>query len=99
MISEICVPQAFHGTLRYTIMEVIPASPADDPSSSKDSSGGGGGGGGKAYWVLRQKAMEQSRGLFGGTLNLGAMTTSDTPRPVVSMAAVGVGAGRLGMGY
>ncbi|AEO71598.1 7e952ef6-2c31-4e97-8e91-ab519b523fa0 [Thermothielavioides terrestris] len=41
-LAEICVPQAIHGTLCYTIMEIIP---------TDDSSPG-------AYWVLRQKAME-----------------------------------------
>jgi hypothetical protein len=39
--TEICVPQVIHGTLRYTVMEIVPA---DEPSSG-------------AYWVLRQKAM------------------------------------------
>ncbi|KAK4040550.1 hypothetical protein C8A01DRAFT_35412 [Parachaetomium inaequale] len=38
---QICVPQAIHGTIRYTVMEIIPA---DEPGSG-------------AYWVLRQKAM------------------------------------------
>ncbi|KAL2257877.1 hypothetical protein VTK26DRAFT_9055 [Humicola hyalothermophila] len=96
--SEICVPQAFHGTLRYTIMEVLPA----------DESSGAADGGGRAYWVLRQKALEQSRDLLmgaagggggGGGVGVGGgtMTTSDTPRPVVSMAA-GVGAGVDGGG-
>ncbi|KAL2016520.1 hypothetical protein VTK56DRAFT_3448 [Thermocarpiscus australiensis] len=42
-IAEICVPQAFHGTLRYTVMEVIP---------TDDATGAGPG----TYWVLRQKA-------------------------------------------
>lgn len=36
------MPQAIHGTLRYTVMQIIPT----------DESGPG------AYWVLRQKAME-----------------------------------------
>lgn len=40
------MPQAFHGTLRYTVMELVPA---DEPSS---------GGAARMYWVLRQKAME-----------------------------------------
>jgi len=39
--TEICVPQVIHGTLRYTVMEIVPA----------DESGSG------AYWVLRAKAM------------------------------------------
>lgn len=39
--TEICVPQAIHGTLRYTVMEIIPT---DEPGPG-------------AYWVLRQKAM------------------------------------------
>ncbi|KAL2160297.1 hypothetical protein VTH06DRAFT_1470 [Thermothelomyces fergusii] len=39
--TEICVPQAIHGTLRYTVMEIIPT---DDPGPG-------------AYWVLRQKVM------------------------------------------
>ncbi|KAL2135609.1 hypothetical protein VTI74DRAFT_7756 [Chaetomium olivicolor] len=40
--TEICVPQAVHGTLRYTVMEIIPT-----------EEGGPG-----RYWVLRQRAME-----------------------------------------
>ncbi|KAL2139557.1 hypothetical protein VTI28DRAFT_5038 [Corynascus sepedonium] len=40
--TEICVPQAVHGTLRYTVMEIIPS---DEPGNSG------------AYWVLRQKVM------------------------------------------
>ncbi|KAL2265595.1 hypothetical protein VTJ83DRAFT_6695 [Remersonia thermophila] len=40
--AEICVPQAVHGTLRYTVMEIVPA---DEPGPS-------------AYWILRQKALE-----------------------------------------
>ncbi|KAL1842592.1 hypothetical protein VTJ49DRAFT_4772 [Mycothermus thermophilus] len=40
--TEICVPQAIHGTIRYTIMEIVPA----------DESSPG------AYWILRQKALE-----------------------------------------
>ncbi|GAB1313096.1 hypothetical protein MFIFM68171_03306 [Madurella fahalii] len=43
--TEICVPQASHGTLRYTVMEVIPT---DEGS-------------GRAYWILRQKVMEPPR--------------------------------------
>ncbi|KAK4120769.1 hypothetical protein N657DRAFT_658142 [Parathielavia appendiculata] len=39
--AEICVPQAIHGTLRYTVMEIVPT---DETSPG-------------AYWVLRQKAM------------------------------------------
>jgi hypothetical protein len=39
--TEICVPQAVQGTLRYTIMDIIP---------TEDAGPG-------AYWVLRQKAM------------------------------------------
>lgn len=39
--TEICVPQAIDGTLRYTVMEIIPT----------EQSGPG------TYWVLRQKAM------------------------------------------
>jgi hypothetical protein len=40
--AEICVPQAIHGTIRYTVMEIVPA----------DESSPG------AYWILRQKALE-----------------------------------------
>jgi hypothetical protein len=36
------VPQAIHGTIRYTIMEIVPT---DEPGSG-------------AYWILRQKAMD-----------------------------------------
>lgn len=64
--TEICVPQAIQGTLRYTIMEVVPT---DETSPG-------------AYWVLRQKAMAPQ------VLPYSAITTSDTPRPV--MAAVGI---------
>ena len=39
--TEICVPQAIHGVLRYTVMEIIPT---EEPGQG-------------AYWVLRQKAM------------------------------------------
>ena len=39
--TDICVPQAIQGTLRYTVMEIIPA---EDSAS-------------RAYWVLREKAM------------------------------------------
>ena len=39
--TDICVPQAIQGTLRYTVMEIIPA---EDSAS-------------RAYWTLRQKAM------------------------------------------
>ncbi|KAK4242154.1 hypothetical protein C8A03DRAFT_29578 [Achaetomium macrosporum] len=61
--TEICVPQAIHGTLQYTVMEIVPT----------DETGPG------AYWVLRRKAQLESR-----VLPYSNMTTSDTPRPVVT---------------
>ncbi|KAK3905612.1 hypothetical protein C8A05DRAFT_30558 [Staphylotrichum tortipilum] len=70
-LTEICVPQAIHGVLRYTVMEIIPA----------EESGSG------AYWVLRQKAMAPR------PLPYSAITTSDTPRPV--MSSVGVTGGQM----
>ncbi|KAK4100963.1 hypothetical protein N658DRAFT_426671 [Parathielavia hyrcaniae] len=40
--TEICVPQAIQGTLRYTVMEIVPGGDETGPGT---------------YWVLREKAM------------------------------------------
>jgi hypothetical protein len=56
-MNEICVPQAFHGTLQYTVMEIVPADEATT-----------GGGFGRAYWTLRHKVMEQPQAIPAVTL-------------------------------
>ncbi|KAK4130875.1 hypothetical protein BT67DRAFT_445194 [Trichocladium antarcticum] len=82
--TEICVPYAWHGTLRYTVMEIIPADGppfafpvSGNSDSSRNSDGEGGGGGAGTYWVRRQRAIDP------WAVSLDAGATSDTPRPVM----------------